>query len=342
MNVTCLTTSYPRDEDDIAGVFVRDAVEQLRRAGVAVDVVSPATFGGFGIAYGDGIAANIRARPLRAAFVPPFLASFAWAARRSARGADVVHAHWLPSGLAALATGRPYVLQAWGTDVELAQRVPWLFRPVVSRARIVMCPSLAVADALSRLGARDVRVIAPGITMPGNVPEPAEPPHVLFVGRLAVEKGVEELLAATEGLPRVIVGDGPLRSRVPDAVGFVAPRALGPYYGRASVVACPSHREGYGVVAREAMAHGRAVVASAVGGLLDAVEDGVTGLLVPPREPLALRAAIERLLANPDLRARLGSAARARAAERFSWSAATAATLAVYESAVSPQTPTRV
>ena len=107
-----------------------------------------------------------------------------------------------------------------------------------------------------------------------------------------------DFVAATEGMPRVIVGDGPLREHVPEAVGFVPPRALGAYYERAAVVVCPSHREGYGVVAREAMAHGRPVVASAVGGLLDAVEDGVTGVLVPPRDPQALRAAIEMLLAD--------------------------------------------
>ena len=120
-------------------------------------------------------------------------------------------------------------------------------------------------------------------TIPAEVGEPDDPPHVLYVGRLSEEKGIPELLEATEGLPRVIVGDGPLRDRVPDAVGFVAPSELGAYYERAAVVVCPSRREGYGVVAREAMAYGRPVVASAVGGLLDAVEDGVTGLLVAPR-----------------------------------------------------------
>jgi type III pantothenate kinase len=179
-----------------------------------------------------------------------------------------------------------------------------------------------------------VRVVPPGVSLPDEVGEPAEPPHVLFVGRLSEEKGILELLEATEGLPRVIVGDGPLRDVVPDAVGFVPPGELGPYYERAAVVACPSRREGYGVVAREAMAHGRPVVASAVGGLLDAVEDDVTGLLVPPRDAAALRAALERLLADPALRARLGDAARTRARDRFSWDQATRETVAAYRDAV--------
>ena len=329
-----LTTSYPRDQNDIAGAFVRDAVQHLREADVEVRVVSPAGFRDFGIAYGDGIAANLRANPARAALLPAFLVSYAQAARRAARGADLVHAHWLPSGFAALATGLPYVLQAWGTDVELAARAPWLFRPVIRRARVVVAPSTAVADALADLGAGEVRVIGSGVELPGALVEPAEPPHVLYVGRLSAEKGIEELARATEGVPRVIVGDGPLRDLVPDALGFVPPAELGHYYDRAAVVVCPSRREGYGVVAREAMAHGRPVVASAVGGLLDAVEDERTGLLVPPGDSGALRTAIERLLLDPTLRARLGAAARERASERFSWAAATSATLDVYAAAV--------
>lgn len=342
MRVAVLTTSYPRHADDVAGAFVRDAVKHLRAAGVEIRVVAPDSFRDFGIAYGDGIAANIRAKPLRALLVPPFLAAFARAARRAARGADLVHAHWLPSGVAALATGRPYVLQAWGTDVELARRAPALFRPVVARARVVICPSRALADEVAALGARDVRVIPSGVAVPAAVGDPAEPPHVLYVGRLSAEKGIEELAEATRGLERVVVGDGPLRELVPDTVGFVPPRSLGPYFERAAVVACPSRREGYGVVAREAMAYGRPVVAAAVGGLLDAVEDGVTGLCVPPGDAGALRQAIQRLLADRELRSRLGAAARERAAERFSWPAATGATLEAYGDAVSPgQRPVR-
>ena len=76
-----------------------------------------------------------------------------------------------------------------------------------------------------------------------------------------------ELAAAARGLPLVVVGDGPLRDVLPQTVGFVPHDELGPYYERASIVVVPSRREGYGVTAREAMAYGRPVVTTGVGGL---------------------------------------------------------------------------
>jgi glycosyltransferase involved in cell wall biosynthesis len=330
MKIVVLTTSYPRSAEDVAGVFVKDAVEHLRAAGLDIEVVSPASFSHFGLAYGHGIPANLRRRPWLALLVPLFLASFARAARRAARGADLVHAHWLPSALPAFATGKPFVVQLWGTDAELARRFPRVARLLLRRAHLVLCPAEELGEITRGLGARDVRVVPSGVDMPVRVSEPDDRPHVLFVGRLSEEKGIVELLEATDGIPRVIVGDGPLRGSVPDALGFVPPGELGPYYERAAVVVCPSRREGFGMAAREAMAYGRPVVASAVGGLLDAVEDSVTGLLVPPRDPVALRAAIERLLGDAELRRRLGETARDRARERFSWDAATQATIAAY------------
>ncbi len=333
MNVAVLTTSYPRFPGDAAGAFVADAVEAVRAHGVDVRVVSPQSFRHFGIAYGSGIAGNLRAAPWKVALVPALLGSFALAARRAARDADVVHAHWLSAGLAALATGKPYVLQLWGTDVELAQRAPRLARPVMRRAAIVVGASSALASAARSLGARDVRVIPSGVDVPEVVGEPEDPPHVLFAGRLSAEKGILEFLAATEGMRRVIVGDGPLRDHVPEAVGTVPRHELGAYYERAAVVCVPSRREGFGMVCLEAMAHGRSVVASAIGGLLDLVEDDVSGLLVPPGDVAALRAALERLLGDAELRKRLSEAARARALERFTWDAAAAATLAAYRAA---------
>ncbi|HET7367280.1 MAG TPA: glycosyltransferase [Gaiella sp.] len=318
MRIVVLTTSYPRHRDDVAGSFVRDGVEELRGEGLDVRVVSPAGFRHFGIAYGDGIVNNLRRAPWKLALLPLFFLSFAVAARRVSRDADVVHAHWLPSALPALTTGKPFVLQLWGSDVEVARRVRPLARHLVRRARIVVCASRSLAEDARRLGADDVRVIPSPVSIPEAVGEPDDPPHALYVGRLSEEKGVRELADAATGLPLVVVGDGPLRSLFPDAVGFVPPHALGPYYDRAAVVVVPSRREGYGMVAREAMAHGRPVVATAVGGLLDAVEDGVTGLLVRPRDPAALREAIAGLLADEQRRSHLGGAARLRAAAVFS------------------------
>jgi glycosyltransferase involved in cell wall biosynthesis len=319
VKVVVLTTSYPRHADDFAGTFVRDGVEALRDAGVDVRVVSPAGFRHYGIAYGDGIVNNLRAAPWRVLALPLFMLSFARAARRAARGADVVHAHWLPSVIPALATGKPLVLQLWGSDVAFARRVRPFARWLVRRAKVVVCASTALADEARGLGARDVRVIPSGVTIPESVGEPDDPPHVLYVGRLSEEKGVRELAEAANSFPLVVVGDGPLRSLFPQAVGFVPPAELGPYYERAAVVVVPSRREGYGVVAREAMAYGRPVVATAVGGLVDAVEDGVTGLVVPARDTFALRSAMTRVLGDAVLRARLGDAARQHV-EVLGWS----------------------
>jgi colanic acid/amylovoran biosynthesis glycosyltransferase len=334
MRVLVLTTSYPRGPGDVAGLFIADAVERLRERGVEVEVVSPADFPHFGLAYGSGIVGNLRRRPWLALLLPAFLLSFAVAAARAARGADLVHAHWLPSAAVALLTRKPVVAQVWGTDVELARRVPWLARVVLRRARVVVAPSTVLAGAARKLGARDVAVIPSGVDVAEEVADEDEPPFVLYAGRLSREKGVLVLVEAADGIPLVIVGDGPLREHVPGARGFVAHDELLKLYGRAAVVAVPSYREGFGVVCAEAMAHGRPVVASAVGGLLDLVSDGVTGIHVPPGDVPALRAALERLLADRELRRRLGEAGRERVRERFSWSAVIDSTLAAYADAL--------
>jgi glycosyltransferase involved in cell wall biosynthesis len=334
VRVAFLTTSYPRDEADAAGAFMRDAVDDLRALDIDVDVVSPATFNHYGIAYGAGIVGNLRRSPAKALLLPAFMAAYTRAARRAAARADLVHAHWLPSGFPARATRKPYVLTMHGTDAELARRAPGLFRPVVRVARTVLCVSESLTDAARSLGARDIRVVPMGITVPETTVEPDEPPHVLFVGRLSAEKGVLELADAARGLPLVVVGDGLLRDRLPDAVGFVPPRELPGYYDRAAVVVCPSRREGYGVVARQAMAHARPVVATAVGGLAEAIVDGESGVLVAPGDVGGLRAALERLLADPGLRGRLGAAARDRVRERYSREVAVTATLAAYEASL--------
>jgi glycosyltransferase involved in cell wall biosynthesis len=335
LKVTVLTTSYPRRPGDVAGLFVADQVEHLREHGIEMEVVSPASFRHYGIAYGSGVAGNLRRRPYLALALPLMLGGFARAARRASAGADLVHAHWLPAGAVAMTTGKPFVVQVWGTDVELARRVPRLARRVLRRARIVIAPSTALAEEARQLGAEDVRTIPSGVDLPKAVGDEADPPEILYAGRLSPEKGVRELVAAANGLPLVVVGDGPLRDEVSGARGFVPHEELERLYARAAVVTCPSHREGFGVVCAEAMAHGRPVVAGDVGGLRDLVVHEETGLLVPPKDVEALRGALRRLLADGELRRRFGEAGRARIGERFTWQRFVDETLRAYDDAIS-------
>jgi glycogen(starch) synthase len=331
VKVAVLTTSYPRHAGDAAGRFVADAVEHVRARGVAVEVIGPEQFRHYGIAYGHGVMGNLRRRPWLALLVPALLAGFVRATRRVE--ADLLHAHWLPAGWVASRTGKPYIVQVWGTDVEFARRVPALAGRVLRGAQLVIAASTALAESARQLGAQDVRVIPSAVDLPVDVGAEAEPPEVLYAGRLSAEKGILELVEATGGLNLVVAGDGPLRSRVPSARGFVPHDELQRLYARAAVVACPSRREGFGVACLEAMAHARPVVATSVGGLRDLVVDGETGLIVPPRDPQALREALSRLLHDSELRRRLGRAGRVRAQERFSWPSVTDAMLAAYAEA---------
>lgn len=332
MRVIFLTTSWPRGEGDYAGRFLADLVDRLRGRGIAIEVLAPGQgFPDFRLAAGPGVAANARMRPWA---VPPLLGAMSRAVRRAARGADLVHAAWLPNALAAAVAGKPFVVTLLGTDVALAERAPRLARPLLRRAAVVIGVSRALTDWAVRLGAGDARFVPNGVELPATVGKEAAPPQVLFAGRLSAEKGILDLLAASDGLDLVVVGDGPLKPQVPQALGMLPREELYARLARAAVVVFPSRREGFPVTCAEAMAHGRAVVATAVGGLPDMVVDGETGLLVPPRDPRALRAAIDRLLADDELRRRLGAAARERISGLAGWERVVDETLACYESAV--------
>jgi starch synthase len=187
-------------------------------------------------------------------------------------------------------------------------------------------------------------------------------PYVLFVGRITRQKGVPHLLRAahrldpsaqlvlcagapdTPAIEQEFLGlvDGLRAAR--DGVVWIPemlPRGeVIQLLSRAAVFACPSVYEPLGIVNLEAMACGAAVVASAVGGIPEVVEDGVTGLLVPYDEAdpgafeAALAAALNKVVADPEAAGRMGAAGRARALREFGWDAIARRTLAVYEEAV--------
>jgi glycosyltransferase involved in cell wall biosynthesis len=221
------------------------------------------------------------------------------------------------------------------SDVGLARRRPWLVRWLLGPAAAVICVSETLAAAIREAGV-EALVIPNGVRIPVDVGAPAEPAEVLYVGRLSPEKNVDTLVEAVGDLNLVAAGDGPLRELVPGALGAVPHAEVERLLERATVVVAPCEREGFGVAAAEAMAFGRPVVAAAGGALLELVVDGETGVLVPPRDAPALRAAVERLLGDAGLRERLGAAARAAARERFGWDAVIVRTLEVYRAAASP------
>lgn len=182
---------------------------------------------------------------------------------------------------------------------------------------------------------------------------PAAGPRIVSISRLVPRKGVDTVIAALAEIPdtQLLVAGGPpaasldgdrevrrLRglaaaAGVSDRVTFTGqvPHQDVPALLRsADVVVSDPWYEPFGIVALEAMACGIPAVVSAVGGHLDTVTDGVTGLLVPPRDPAALAASLRRLLADPGLRAALGAAGVARARSRYCWDKIAADTLAVY------------
>ncbi|MFY7953240.1 MAG: glycosyltransferase, partial [Armatimonadaceae bacterium] len=163
---------------------------------------------------------------------------------------------------------------------------------------------------------------------------------VLAVARLSAEKGIDLLapLANRSNVRVVVAGDGPLRGKLETMnIEFLGARNDVPLLmAAADIVVVPSRSEGLGLVAIEAAAAGRPVVATRTGGLPEVVEDQWTGLLVPPDNPEAIVDAVESLRVNPDLCARLGDRARQRALRCFSRESMWHATDRVYKRILQP------
>ena len=233
---------------------------------------------------------------------------------------------------------------------------------VASRVDRVIATCTDEMFELARLGAprRRTTVVPCGVDTAAFAPEgPAfarsERTRLVVLGRLVRRKGVDEVIAALRRLPDVelLVAGGPdtlaALDRDPDAarlravaeacgvadrvrlLGGVARADVPALLRSADAVVCVPWYEPFGIVPLEAMACGRAVVASAVGGIQDTVVDQVTGLLVPPRRPDVLAGALRRLLAAPTQALAFGIAGRDRVLARYGWDRIADSTMAVYE-----------
>ena len=277
---------------------------------------------------------------------------------------DLIHAHQaLPDGALAQRLAAdlrvPWVVTVHGADVyqhlRMGGAVEKRTRSVLGAADAVMANSSAVARLLDGVvPAERLSVVLNGTTGLGQIVQPADDylpgrPLVLTAGYLIPRKGLKDLVAAAGRLRRrgrtvdvAIAGDGPLRGEleqqaaaegVADTVHFLGrvPHArVLQLMARADAFALPSWDEAFGLVYTEAMAQGTPVIAGRGEGPEDFIEDGVSGYLVPVRDPDALAAVLARLLADPQEAAAVGEAGRA-AALALSWERNARLTYEVYE-----------
>lgn len=283
-----------------------------------------------------------------AALLPKAVALGRWC-----RANDIEHIHAEFAGhpanaalIAARVAGVPFSFSAHANDIFVSQA---LLREKARQAVFVRAISdynIRWLTALRGFPAERLRLIRCGVARATLEAPPPEPPgtgglQILYVGSLITKKGVAHLLDALAALPAAlpwqarIVGGGNLSDALKDRaarlglsekVSFAGPQPaekVAQAYAGAHVLVVPSvpgdggRVEGIPVVLMEAMAHGRAVVASDLSGIPELVEHGRTGWLVPPGDASAITAALEDIAGNWDAAARIARAGRKRITQDY-------------------------
>jgi colanic acid/amylovoran biosynthesis glycosyltransferase len=289
-------------------------------------------------------------------------------------GVGHVHAHFATAAcevasMAARLAGVSCSVTAHAKDIYHRDNAPHLARRLAGVDTVVTVSAHNVAhlrEVLDSSGRQpDLRHIANGVPLGARV-DPGTSLRLLCVARLVPKKGVDLLVEAAaqlvEGHPDLeidIIGDGPLREELSaqiERLGLVGRvRLLGVATvaevleamaaARAVVLPCRvdanGDRDGMPTVLVEALSRGVAVVSTDIVGIGELVTDGETGLLVEPEDASALAAALDRLLADPILAARLGEAGRRLVQERFRPEDSTAALAAIFATGAALRTGTR-
>jgi glycosyltransferase involved in cell wall biosynthesis len=277
------------------------------------------------------------------------------AARLATLDAPLVHVHlssrasfWRKSVVCLLArlAGRPYLLHVHGSEFaqfyeECSPRARRIVSGVLARAALVLALSEAWRMTLREISPQArLDVLMNAVPLPPLEPAQRreEPePTLLFLGEVARHKGVLELARSfaqvRRQFPRLKLVYGGTGSALQEVRDLTAELELGSRvqftgwleaerkraaFAGATIFVLPSYVEGMPMALLEAMSCGLPTIATAVGGVPEIITHEANGLLIPPGDTAALAAAIARLMSDPQLRQRLGDAARATVAERFS------------------------
>jgi len=235
-------------------------------------------------------------------------------------------------------SGIPYSFTLHGPDI-FYEPYRWRLDEKIARARFVACISHFARSQAMAFSAPEhwnkLHIVHCGVDPARyDTQSPKAHAHLVFVGRLAGVKGVPVLLQALQGLIAehpdlrlTLVGDGPERAALEtlaqglgdhvEFVGYQSQDAVAALLSEATLHVLPSFAEGVPVVLMEAMAARVPVVTTRIAGVPELVEDGVSGLLVPPGDADALRVALGRLLTDADLCRAMGEAGRVRVRTEF-------------------------
>lgn len=269
----------------------------------------------------------------------------------------VIVSHVLPFGTAAYLaswfTSKPYLVLVHGMDIRLAASKPLkrlMAEFVLRHARV----SVANSHALAQEVAEVFHTALPLVTYP-CLASPVQPPHasdqtklftLLTVSRLIERKGHIDVLSALSQLKQSgqmqpfeyhVIGEGPMETTLKETAmqlslsevyfhGAVTDEELSTWYARADVFVMPVHndpidKEGFGLVFIEAAAFAVPAISTRVSGVDEAILDGQTGILIPPRDVNQLAQTILFLTQHPEERRRLGARAHRRVREEFSCAA---------------------
>jgi glycosyltransferase involved in cell wall biosynthesis len=381
-----LTTSFPRWQGDFSGSFVESLSISLTELGVKVAVVAPGHTGApyreerglltiyrfvymapsrlQVLAYEGGIPYKMRTSHVARLEVIPFLASMYDLACRAAKGCELVHVHWIPTGVVGGAVARrlgvPMVLTVHGSDGAYLER-RGLKKRISSFSLQSASHVIAVSEVLERkllsfgVAPGDVSTIHNGVDPAAFsvVPDETGGRKILWVGRMTEEKGVEFLIRAMKKVTRIhrdallrLVGDGPERGKLErltgelgllNSVSFVGQKShseMARFYARCDLVVLPSLSEGLPAALLEAMASGKAVVASKVGGIPELISHGRNGFLVAPGSSDEIADGVIELLGRPEDMARMGVISRRLIENTHSWNSIASQVRSVYASAV--------